>query len=150
MRAIIVFAFLFLCVVVTNRAVASDDSFTAKGTLYVTYNNGVGKDADKELSARFVPERVVFSEGSSTPSRAVRHFNIDNPREPVEAILGKAEMNRLSKDILRVVAVSVTVVLHHHRRVLECDYPADYATLLSIKALQQARPVSRDVAPIGC
>ena len=141
-----------LCAVATNRATAGDDSVTATGTLYVTYNNGVGKDTERKLSARFVPEGTAFSppQGSPEPAQSVRHFNIDNPSRPVEALLRQPERAKLSKDLMRVVAVPVTVVLRHRRRVMECDAPADYATLVSAKAREPARPVSRDVAPIGC
>lgn len=141
-----------LCVAAASSVAANDDSFPATGTMYITYNNGVGKDTDRALSVRFVPKGAVIPgpPGSPDSSQAVRHFNIDNPRASVEAILGQREMYRLYKDPMRVVSVPATVVLQHHRRIVECDAPADYATLLSTKALQRARPVSRDAAPIGC
>lgn len=150
MRPLLFFA--FLGAIAANGVAANEEPITASGTLYVTFNNGAGKDTDKDLSARFVPKKMHFSvpPGAPEPSQGVRHFNIDNPRAFVESILTPLEIERLSKQPMRVVAISASVVLRRHRRVMECDSPADYATLQSIKALQRARPVSRDSAPIGC
>jgi hypothetical protein len=143
---------VLLGALITNGAVAGNGPVTAKGTLYVTYNMGVGSESERELSARFVPDGATFSApvGSPEPMQPVRHFNIDNPSGLVDALLGQAEMTRLSKDLTRIVAMSVTAVLSHRRRVVECDAPADYATLMSAKALERVHPVSRDVAPVGC
>ncbi len=146
------FALTLLSMVVTNGAASAMDEMTAKGILYVSFNMGVGSETDSKLGARFVPDKAVFSPsvGSPESTQPGNYFNINNPSKVIAALVGQHEMIRLSRDPMRVVAVPATVVLSHRRRVMECDAPADYVTVVSAKALAQARLVSREVAPIGC
>lgn len=131
---------------------ANDDPDIVKGTLFVTYNMGVGIETESELSARFVPDDAHFPAplNGPEPLQSVRHFNVENAGDVVDDLLGQAELERLSNDLLRIVAVPVTATIDEHRRVVECDAPADYAKLLFVKALKPVQAVSRDDAPIGC
>ncbi len=135
-----------------SGAAASDEAGAVKGTLFVSYNMGVGSDSDIELGARFVPDDAQISAPLNDPEafRPVRHFNVDKPSDFVGALLDRAELTRLLNDPLRVVAVPVVVKIEEHRRVMECDAPADFATLLLVRALKSVHAVSRENAPIGC
>ncbi|MEZ5455277.1 MAG: hypothetical protein R3F04_04080 [Lysobacteraceae bacterium] len=131
---------------------ANDEPDVVVGTLFVTYNMGVGSETESKLSARFVPVDTHFPAplNDPEPRQSVRHFNVENAGDVVNGLLGQAELERLSNDSLRIVAVPVTATIERHRRVIECDAPADYATLLFVRALKPVQAVSRDDAPIGC
>jgi len=135
-------------------AVSPDATISGTGTLYLTFDVGMGNHAEGVLFGRFVPDRDSLPHfpavTSGTYPGPVTYITFKPTEQMLETLLGAAEAARLSQDRARIVRVPVTVVLKDYKPVVECDARSYHATVVSVKPLGHFQAASRDDAPIGC
>jgi hypothetical protein len=148
-------ALLILLASASTLVLAAPPShIAATGTLYVTFDIGMGNHTEGVLIARFVPDAKSLADfpavTSGQYSGPVKYISFEPPEQVLKAVLGPDEMARLSHDRQRIIQIPVALALKNYKAVVECDSRAYHATLISIKPLGEYQIASRNTAPIGC
>jgi hypothetical protein len=149
---------LLLALALTSAAVSAgtpDPVISATGTLYLTFDIGMGNDLEGTLVARFVPDAKSLSQFPAVSTGqypgAVRYITLKPSTGVLERLVGADEAARLSHDRERIVQLPVRIELNHYKAVIECDARAYRATLVSVNPAGEDYWVTpRDSAPIGC
>jgi hypothetical protein len=148
---------LLLALALTSGVASADTSqaaISATGTLYLTFDIGMGNGLEGVLLGRFVPDANSLAKfpavtGGQYPG-PVSYITLRPTIHVLELLVGADEATRLSHDRLRIVQVPVQIQLSHYKAIVECDARAYRATLVSAKPLGSYRVATRDSAPIGC
>ena len=149
---------LLLLVLALSSAVATGDTakavISATGTLYLTFDIGMGNGLEGVLIGRFIPDEGSLAKFPAVTSGpypdSVRYITVRPPPHVLELLVGADEAMRLSHDRRRIVQVPVQLQLSHYKAIVECDARGYRAKLVSAKSLGSYRVTPRDEAPIGC
>ena len=135
-------------------AVLPDATIAGTGTLYLTFDVGMGNHTEGVLFGRFVPDRDSLPHfpavTSGTYPGPVMYITVKPTKQMLKTLLGTAEAARLAQDRERIVRIPVALVLKDYKPVVECDARSYHATVVSVKPLGNSQVASRDGAPIGC
>jgi hypothetical protein len=146
---------LFLALTAAAASAApSEAPIAATGTLYLTFDIGMGNHTEGVLFGRFVPDASSLPHFPAVTSGEypgpVRYISFRPTKRVLEVVVGATEAARLAHDRERIVQIPVRLVLTHYKAVVECDARTYHATLVSVKPLGSYQVVSHDSAPIGC
>jgi hypothetical protein len=152
MRKLLLFA-LALASAATS-AETPNAVISATGTLYLTFDIGMGNHTEGVLMGRFVPDASSLGKfpamNASDYPGSVSYITVRPSTKVLKAVVGAEEAARLSHDRMRIVQVPVQIVLGHYAPVVECDARTYRATLVSVKPIGKLQVAKRDDAPIGC
>ena len=148
---------LLLMLALTSGVASADTSkavISATGTLYLTFDIGMGNGTEGVLLGRFVPDANSLAKFPAVTDGQypgpVSYITVRPTTHVLELLVGAEEATRLSHDTFRIVQVPVQVQLSRFRAIVQCDARAYRATLVSAKPLGSYRVATRDSAPIGC
>src|SRR3974390_3318983 len=133
-------------------AAPADAVISATGTLYLTFDIGMGNGLEGTLVARFVPDAKSLSKFPAVTSGQypgpVKYITLKPTTRVLERLVGAYEAARLSHDRERIVELPVRIELKHYEAVIECDARAYRATLVSVDPAGEDYWVTdRDTAP---
>ena len=144
---------LALAMTVTSAG-QSGRAISGSGTLYLTYDIGMGNGTEGVLIARFVPDAASLPHFPAVTTGEypgpVSYISLMPTRQVLEAVVGTDEAARLMRDPMRIVQIPAQVVLQNYQAVVECDARTYNATLASVKPLGPYQVATRANAPIGC
>ena len=115
---------------------SSDASISGTGTLYLSFDIGMGNGLEGVLSGRFVPDASSLPHFPAVTKGEhpgpVTYISFRPTPKLLDALVGADEAARLSHDRARIVKVPVRIVLKHYKAVVECDARSYKAILVSV------------------